>query len=53
MSTLVALSGRRRRTDVFARGLVTAATVIALVPLVLVIYYVIDHGLITIPKLRQ
>ncbi|MFI5008655.1 MAG: phosphate ABC transporter permease PstA [Solirubrobacterales bacterium] len=40
-----AVSPRRRRTDRFARGTVLAGTVIALVPLVLVIYYLLREGL--------
>jgi phosphate transport system permease protein len=40
-----AVSPRRRRTDRLARGLVLAATVVALVPLVLVIYYLLSKGL--------
>jgi phosphate transport system permease protein len=40
-----ALSPRRRRTDRFARGSVLAATLIALVPLVLVLYYLLREGL--------
>ncbi len=40
-----AVSPRRRRTDRLARGTVLAGTVIALVPLVLVIYYLLREGL--------
>jgi phosphate transport system permease protein len=40
-----AVSPRRRRTDRFARGTVLAGTAIALVPLVLVIYYLLREGL--------
>jgi phosphate transport system permease protein len=40
-----ALSPRRRRTDQLARGLVLGATVIALIPLALVIYYLLSKGL--------
>jgi phosphate transport system permease protein len=40
-----AVSPRRRRTDRVARGTVLAGTVIALVPLVLVIYYLLREGL--------
>ena len=36
---------RRRRTDTIARGLLAAATLVALVPLVLVIYYLLKKGL--------
>lgn len=40
-----AVSARRRRTDQIARGLLLAATLIALVPLGLVIYYLLVKGL--------
>ncbi|HEY2769401.1 MAG TPA: phosphate ABC transporter permease PstA [Solirubrobacteraceae bacterium] len=39
------VSGRRRRTDKIMRGLLAAATVIALIPLVLIIYYLLYKGL--------
>jgi phosphate transport system permease protein len=35
----------RRRKDRFARGFIVAATVVALVPLVLIIYYLLKQGL--------
>jgi phosphate transport system permease protein len=38
------ISARRRRTDRAARGLLLVATLVALVPLVLVIYYLIHKG---------
>ncbi len=38
-------SPRRRRKDRFARGSILAATVVALVPLVLIIYYLLHKGL--------
>jgi phosphate transport system permease protein len=38
-------SGRRRRTDQFMRGTLLLATLVALVPLVLVIYYLLRKGL--------
>jgi phosphate transport system permease protein len=38
------ISARRRRTDRIARALLLGATLIALVPLVLVLYYVINKG---------
>jgi phosphate transport system permease protein len=44
-TTLPPISGRRRRTDTIMRGLLAAATLLALVPLVLVIYYVIRKGI--------
>ncbi len=40
-----AVSARRRRTDRFARGMLLAATLIALIPLGLVIYYLLVKGL--------
>jgi phosphate transport system permease protein len=40
-----AVSPARRRTDRLARGLITAGTVIALIPLVLVVYYLLKKGL--------
>jgi phosphate transport system permease protein len=40
-----AVSPRRRRADRMARGSVLAATVLALIPLVLVIYYLLSKGL--------
>ncbi len=39
------MSARRRRKDKLARGSVVAATVVALVPLVLIIYYLLSKGL--------
>jgi phosphate transport system permease protein len=44
MTALTAISARRRRTDQIARALLAAATVVALVPLVLVLFYVIKRG---------
>jgi phosphate transport system permease protein len=43
--TLPRTSARRRRTDKVMRGAVLTATIIALVPLVLVIYYLLHKGL--------
>jgi phosphate transport system permease protein len=40
-----AVSQARRRRDRTARGLITAGTVIALIPLVLVVYYLLSKGL--------
>jgi phosphate transport system permease protein len=45
MSVLAPISGRRRRKDKVARALLLTATLIALVPLVLVIYYLLKRGL--------
>ncbi|MFL5868340.1 MAG: phosphate ABC transporter, permease protein PstA, partial [Thermoleophilaceae bacterium] len=39
------VGARRRRTDKIARGLLLAATLVALVPLVLVLYYLIKKGI--------
>ena len=38
-------SGRRRRTDRFARGMLGVATLVALVPLVLIVFYLLERGL--------
>ncbi|HUA05265.1 MAG TPA: phosphate ABC transporter permease PstA [Solirubrobacteraceae bacterium] len=43
--TLPRISGRRRRTDKIMRGTLFAATIVALIPLVLVIYYLLHKGL--------
>jgi phosphate transport system permease protein len=40
-----AVSPARRRKDRLARGLITAGTAIALVPLILVVYYLLKKGL--------
>jgi phosphate transport system permease protein len=45
MTALPALSARRRNTDRVMRGLLLATTLIALVPLVLVLYYLIHKGI--------
>jgi phosphate transport system permease protein len=46
MSTLIApISARRRRTDRLMRGVLGAGTILALIPLVLVIYYLLQRGL--------
>jgi phosphate transport system permease protein len=39
------VSARRRRTDTFGRALLLTATLIALVPLFLVVYYLLQKGL--------
>ena len=44
-ASLPQISARRRRTDKVMRGLLLAATIIALIPLVLIIYYLIHKGL--------
>jgi phosphate transport system permease protein len=45
MTPLAQVSARRRRTDSIMRGLLAAATGIALVPLILVLYYLFHKGL--------
>jgi phosphate transport system permease protein len=45
MTTLSAISPRRRRTDLAARALLALGTAAALVPLVLVLYYLFKQGL--------
>jgi phosphate transport system permease protein len=45
MSTLVPISGARRRKDLTMRAVLALGTAIALVPLVLVIYYLLKKGL--------
>ena len=42
---LVPISARRRRTDRLARGTLGLATLVALVPLVLVVFYLLERGL--------
>jgi phosphate transport system permease protein len=45
MSTLAPVTRRRRLTDRAARGVLLVATLIALVPLFLIIYYVVQKGI--------
>jgi phosphate transport system permease protein len=45
MTALPAVSARRRRTDRLARGLLLAGTLVALVPLVLVVYFLVRKGI--------
>jgi phosphate transport system permease protein len=45
VAALPQVSARRRRTDKAMRGLLIAATAIALVPLVLIVYYLLKKGL--------
>jgi phosphate transport system permease protein len=45
MTDLAPISARRRRTDVVMRGVLGAATIVALIPLVLVLYYLFHKGL--------
>jgi phosphate transport system permease protein len=42
---LPAVSGRRRRADRIARGAVLALTLVAIVPLVLILYFLVREGL--------
>ena len=44
-SGLPHISGRRKRTDQFMRGLLAVFTLVALIPLVLVIYFLLQKGL--------
>src|SRR5581483_2725124 len=43
--SLPAISARRRRTDRFMRAMLAIGTAVALVPLVLVVYYLLKRGL--------
>jgi phosphate transport system permease protein len=45
VTTLVHISPGRRRKDVTMRGLLAAATVVALIPLVLILWYLFKKGL--------
>ena len=45
MSELVPISARRRRTDVMMRGLLATGTMLALVPLGFILYYLVRRGL--------
>jgi phosphate transport system permease protein len=45
MTVLPEVSARRRRTDRVMRGVLAAGTAVALVPLVLVVYYLLHKGL--------
>jgi phosphate transport system permease protein len=45
VATLAPVSARRRRTDAIMRAGLAVATILALIPLVLVIYYVIKKGI--------
>ncbi|MFL5826172.1 MAG: phosphate ABC transporter permease PstA [Thermoleophilaceae bacterium] len=44
MTAIPAISPRRRRSDRLARGLLATATIVALIPLVLLLYYLIKKG---------
>lgn len=44
-ATIAPVSARRRRSDRVARGLLALATLVALVPLVLVLYFLLARGL--------
>ena len=45
MDALVHVTARRRRKDQIMRGLLAAATLLALVPLALILYYLLSRGL--------
>jgi len=45
MSALVGISPGRRRRDRAMRGLMGAATIVALIPLVLILYYLVKKGI--------
>jgi phosphate transport system permease protein len=45
MNAIAPISARRRRSDATARGLIAAATFVALIPLVLVVFYLLKRGL--------
>ena len=45
MTTIAPVSAGRRRKDHIARGLIAAATLLAIVPLVLVVFYLLKKGL--------
>jgi phosphate transport system permease protein len=45
MTTIAPVSGGRRRADLAARSLLAAGTAIALVPLVLILFYLLKKGL--------
>jgi phosphate transport system permease protein len=45
VSALPQVSARRRRTDVAMRAVLVAGTMIALIPLVLIVYYLLKKGL--------
>jgi phosphate transport system permease protein len=45
MTTIAPVAGRRRRTDKLMRGVLLGGTLLALVPLVLVVYYLLKQGL--------
>ena len=45
MIELPQISARRRRTDIAMRGLLGAATIVALIPLVLIVYFLLHKGL--------
>ncbi len=45
LSARFGLTAARRRKDKFARGVILAGTILALIPLVLIIYYLLKKGL--------
>ncbi len=45
VAPLPPVTGRRRRSDLIARGVIGSLTFVALIPLVLVVYYLLKRGL--------
>jgi phosphate transport system permease protein len=45
MNTLAPVSARRRTTDRAMRGITLALTLVAIVPLVLIVYYLVKEGI--------
>ena len=45
MNALPAVSGRRRTVDRVSRGLTLALTVVAVLPLIFIVYYLIKEGI--------
>ncbi len=45
LNSLPSVSARRRRTDRIMRGLLLAGTIVALIPLVLILYFLLTKGL--------
>ena len=45
VATIAPVTGRRRRTDQIMRALLLLGTLVAIVPLVLVVYYLVQKGI--------
>src|SRR5207248_9233036 len=45
MTALAPVSARRRRTDQAARAVLAAGTVLAVIPLALILYYIVKKGI--------